>query len=72
MKNMAEFKVDVQEEIKVMSGKITKLEDIMTDFIGKLNAALPQAAAEAEDNARSGSRQEILESRKSEMRNSRL
>ncbi len=47
MKNMADFKVDMREEIQKMNSKVSNMEELMTDFIGKLNAALPQAAAAA-------------------------
>lgn len=47
MKNMAEFKVDMKQEIVSMNKKISKMEVLMTDFIGKLNSALPAAAAAA-------------------------
>ena len=45
MRNMSDFKVDMKSEISSMNKKITKMEDLMVDFIGKLNAALPAAAA---------------------------
>ena len=45
MRNMADFKVDMKAEIGRMNDKITKMEDLMTDFLGKLNSALPKAAS---------------------------
>jgi hypothetical protein len=45
MRNMGDFKIDMKEEIQKMNVKVSNMEVLMTDFIGKLNAALPQAAA---------------------------
>ncbi len=46
MRNMADFKVDMRRDINAMNDKINKMESMMTDFIGKLNTALPQAVSE--------------------------
>ena len=57
MRNMSDFKVDMRQDIHGMNGKISRMEEMMTDFIGKLNVALPQAttaaatAAEDEEEA---------------------
>lgn len=47
VKNMTDFKADIKQEMKVMNDKIDKMETLMTDFICKLNAALPKAQEEA-------------------------
>jgi len=70
IKNMAEFKTDMKAEIGRMNDKINRMEELngrmeglMTDFIGKLSAALPRAADEDRERRRGAGRKEKQRSR---------
>jgi len=52
VKNMSDFKVDMKTEIGRMNDKINRMEELMTDFISKLSAALPKAADEDRERRR--------------------
>ena len=41
MSKILDFKVDMKLEIQRMNSKISHVENLMTDFISKLNSALP-------------------------------
>lgn len=44
MKNICELKTDISGEIVKMNKKVTKMEEIMSDFLKKLNDAFPDAS----------------------------
>ena len=44
MKNICDLKMDISGKIANINTKVSKLEEIMTDFLKKLNDAFPDAA----------------------------
>ena len=44
IKSLCDLKIDVRGEIVKMNKKVTKMEEIMSDFLKKLNDAFPDAS----------------------------
>ena len=47
MKNICDVKMDISGKIANINTKVSKLEEIMTDFLKKLNDAFPDASVAA-------------------------